>query len=66
MVEDGGTLILEGDGVDWVAAGHSDVLATDDGIYHLYHAYEQGSNAAVFRVAELMFDDEGWPVPHAP
>ena len=66
LVDGGGTLLVQGDGVEWAAAGHSDVLVDGDEIYHLYHAYRQSNGAAQLRIAELEFDDEGWPVPHAP
>jgi arabinan endo-1,5-alpha-L-arabinosidase len=66
MTEGGGTLVVEGDGVTWAAAGHSDVLVDGDKLYHLYHAYRQSNGNAELRIAELYFDDDGWPVPHAP
>jgi arabinan endo-1,5-alpha-L-arabinosidase len=66
MTEGGGTLVVEGDGVTWAAAGHSDVLADGGQLYHLYHAYRQSNGAAELRLAGLWFDDDGWPVPHAP
>lgn len=66
MLSGGGTLIVEGDGVNWAAAGHSDVLFDGDDVYHLYHGYAQSNGAASLRIAEMMFDSEGWPVPHAP
>jgi len=66
MTDGGGTLVVEGDGVTWAAAGHSDVLVDGDDLYHLYHAYRQSNGAAELRIAELYFDESGWPVPHAP
>jgi arabinan endo-1,5-alpha-L-arabinosidase len=66
MVSGGGTLVVEGDGAQWAAAGHSDVLVDGDRIYHTYHAYAQSSGSASLRIVELEFDAEGWPVPHAP
>jgi len=66
MRSGGGSLVVEGDGVTWAAAGHSDVLVDGDALYHLYHAYRQSNGAAELRIAELWFDEDGWPVPHAP
>lgn len=66
LLDGGGTLLVEGDHVDWAAAGHSDVLVTGDKIYHLYHAYRQSDGGAQLRIVELPFDDEGWPVPGGP
>ena len=54
---------MEGDGVTWAAAGHSDVIATDDNIYHFYHAYRQSNGGAELRIVEMPFDEDGWPVP---
>ncbi len=66
MTDGGGTVIVQGDGANFAAAGHSDVLVSGDQIYHLYHAYRAGSGAATLRIVELPFDDEGWPVPGGP
>jgi arabinan endo-1,5-alpha-L-arabinosidase len=66
MVEGGGTLLVQGDKVQWAAAGHSDVIATGDKIYHLYHAYRQSDGGAQLRIVELPFDEDGWPVPGGP
>jgi arabinan endo-1,5-alpha-L-arabinosidase len=66
MTDGGGSLVVEGDGVTWAAAGHSDVLVDGDQIYHLYHAYRQSNGDAELRIVELYFDEDGWPVPHAP
>lgn len=66
LTEGGGTLLVQGDGINWAAAGHSDVLFDDDKIYHLYHAYRKSDGGAQLRIVELPFDDEGWPVPGGP
>ena len=66
MLDGGGTLLVEGDGVNFAAAGHSDVIATGDMIYHFYHAYAQSNGRASLRIVEMPFDDEGWPVPGGP
>lgn len=66
LLDGGGTLVVQGDKVNWAAAGHSDVLVDGDKLYHLYHAYAQSNGAASLRIAELFFDEDGWPVAHAP
>jgi arabinan endo-1,5-alpha-L-arabinosidase len=66
LLEGGGTPVVGGDGVNFAAAGHSDVLVSGSKIYHLYHAYRQSNGNATLRVAEMPFDDEGWPVPAGP
>lgn len=57
---------MQGDGVEFAAAGHSDVIVQGDTVYHFYHAYRQSNGAATLRIVELPFDDEGWPVPGGP
>lgn len=66
MLDGGGTLLVQGDRVQWAAAGHSDVIVTGSKIYHYYHAYRQSNGQAQLRIVELPFDDEGWPVPGGP
>ncbi len=66
MLEGGGTVIVEGDGTKFAAAGHSDVVTWNNRIYHLYHAYRQSDGGAQLRIVELPFDVEGWPVGGAP
>jgi len=66
MTDGGGTMVVEGDGITWAAAGHSDILVDGEQLYHLYHGYRQSNGAAELRIAELYFDQDGWPVPHAP
>jgi arabinan endo-1,5-alpha-L-arabinosidase len=65
LIDGGGTLIVEGDDT-FAAAGHSDVIVAEGKIYNLYHAYRRPRGSAELRVTELLFDEEGWPVPHAP
>ncbi len=66
MVDGGGTIVVQGDGVTWQAAGHSDVIATGGKIYHLYHAYRKSDGGAELRIVEMPFDEDGWPVPAGP
>lgn len=66
LTEGGGTLLVEGDGVTWAAAGHSDVLFDGDKIYHFYHAYRQSNGSPELRIVELPFDEEGWPIAGGP
>jgi arabinan endo-1,5-alpha-L-arabinosidase len=66
MLDGGGTLIVQGDHVNWAAAGHSDILVDGTDIYHLYHAYRQSNGDASLRITPLAFDADGWPLPHQP
>jgi arabinan endo-1,5-alpha-L-arabinosidase len=66
LLDGGGTLVLEGDGVQFAAAGHSDVLVSGATIYHVYHAYRQTNGNATLRIVQMPFDAAGWPVPGGP
>lgn len=65
LIDGGGTVLVKGDNT-FAAAGHSDVLVTRDHIYQIYHAYQRPNGEARLRVVELLFDEEGWPLPNAP
>jgi hypothetical protein len=42
------------------------VLVANGHIYDVYHAYRRPRGNAELRVVELLFDADGWPMPHAP
>lgn len=65
LLDGGGTLVVQGDAT-YAAAGHSDVLADGDRVYHLYHAYRQRDAGAELRIVPMPFDAQGWPVGGAP
>lgn len=47
--------------------GHNAVIFSKNAAYNVYHSYDANSNgASVLRIAELAFDDEGWPVSGGP
>jgi arabinan endo-1,5-alpha-L-arabinosidase len=62
----GGTLVLAGDN-RWKGPG-SNVIFTDAAKrYNVFHAYDANANGqATLRIAELAFDNEGWPVSGGP
>jgi arabinan endo-1,5-alpha-L-arabinosidase len=66
LLEGGGTPVVSGDGVNFAAAGHSDVIVSGSKVYHLYHAYLRSNGNATLRIAEMPFDEQGWPVPGGP
>lgn len=66
LLDGGGTLVVEGDGATYAAAGHSDVMVDGEQVYHLYHAYRRRDAGAELRIVEMPFDAEGWPVGGAP
>ncbi|HLV64914.1 MAG TPA: arabinan endo-1,5-alpha-L-arabinosidase [Polyangiaceae bacterium] len=66
LMQGGGTLLVQGDGTKYAAAGHNAVVFTDDAAYNIYHAYSQQSGDPVLRIAELVWDDDGWPISAGP
>jgi arabinan endo-1,5-alpha-L-arabinosidase len=66
MMNGGGTLVLAGDS-RWKGPGGNMVLADDGKRYNVYHAYDANSNgASTLRIAELAFDNDGWPMSAGP
>jgi arabinan endo-1,5-alpha-L-arabinosidase len=66
MMSGGGTLLVQGN-ADWVAPGHNAVIARDGKTYNVYHALRGSSNGApTLRIAELVWDVDGWPVSGGP
>jgi len=65
MMEGGGTLVLEGN-TQWWGVGHNTVLFHEGDAYNIYHAYPADSRGAVLRVAQLVWDAEGWPISGGP
>lgn len=66
LMQGGGTLVLQGS-TRYRGPGHNAVLFTDTAAYNVYHAYDADNNgAAVLRIAELVWDAEGWPVSAGP
>ncbi len=65
MMQGGGTLVLEAGG-DWVGPGHNAVLMVGNKAYNVYHAYQATNGASRLRIAEMVWDAEGWPVSAGP
>lgn len=62
MMQGGGALVIQGDTVNWVAAGHNAVYTFDGKDYIVYHGYDAGDNGkAKLIIKELMWDTDGWP-----
>jgi arabinan endo-1,5-alpha-L-arabinosidase len=70
--EGGGTILLRGsegdlsDDIPYAALGHNSVLVTGDAAFNVYHAYRESDGVSVLRIAELVWDSEGWPVSGGP
>lgn len=65
-LEGGGTLIAEGDGSYAGPGGQSVLITSDNKAYLVYHAYAKPNGAVRLRIADLVWDSDGWPVPVGP
>jgi arabinan endo-1,5-alpha-L-arabinosidase len=65
----GGTLISTGNGTTFNGPGGQSVMISGTNAYLVYHAYAPNSVAggsATLRIADLVWDTAGWPVPVGP
>ena len=68
MMSGGGTLLVQGDS-SWSAPGHNAVITYNNRTYNVYHALKAptGQNGvATLRIAEIVWDANGWPVSGGP
>ncbi len=66
LTQGGGTPVLEGN-TRWRGPGHSAVLFVGTDAYNIYHSYDADNNGTpTLRIAEMVFDEEGWPVSAGP
>ena len=64
-MQGGGTLIAQSDST-WAGPGGQSVLFVGSRAYLVYHAYAASDGAATLRIADLVWDASGWPVPVGP
>jgi arabinan endo-1,5-alpha-L-arabinosidase len=64
-LQGGGTLMAEGD-ANFAGPGGQSVMFVGNKAYLVYHAYAKPSGAITLRIAELVWDSDGWPVPVGP
>jgi arabinan endo-1,5-alpha-L-arabinosidase len=62
LLEDGGTLVLEGD-ERWRGPGHNSILTTGKGQWMVHHTYDVKNLRAqrVLQIRPMMWSDDGWP-----
>ncbi|HEV8550538.1 MAG TPA: arabinan endo-1,5-alpha-L-arabinosidase [Polyangiaceae bacterium] len=65
MLQGGGTLLVAGNAT-WTAPGHNAVIFAGKTAYNVYHALNASHQNPVLRVAELAWDDDGWPISGGP
>jgi arabinan endo-1,5-alpha-L-arabinosidase len=64
-LQGGGTLIAQSGG-SWAGPGGQSVMFAGTKAYLVYHAYAKSDGAATLRIADLVWDATGWPVPVGP
>jgi arabinan endo-1,5-alpha-L-arabinosidase len=64
-LQGGGTLIAQSGG-SWAGPGGQSVMFAGTKAYLVYHAYAKSDGAATLRIADLVWDGTGWPVPVGP
>ena len=71
LMQGGGTQLVKPNG-SWAGPGHNAVLFSTRGVFNVFHAYAKGNDgsfrdgASYLHVAELAWDDQGWPVSGGP
>jgi hypothetical protein len=55
------TRMDSGSWTDHEAAGHNAVIFSGTSAFNVYHAYPTDGSYARLRVADLVWDDQGWP-----
>lgn len=62
MTQNGGSLLVQGDNVEWFGAGHNSVYQFDGKYYIVYHGYDaKDRGRPKLIIDQLEWDKEGWP-----
>lgn len=65
MMQGGGTLLVTGNG-SVQGPGHNAILVTANATYNIYHGLNPSNHAASLRIAQMVWDADGWPVSAGP
>jgi arabinan endo-1,5-alpha-L-arabinosidase len=66
LADRAGTLLLEGND-RYRGPGHNAILVDGDRYYNVYHAYDASDAGAPYlRIADLIWDEDGWPISAGP
>jgi len=65
MTQGGGTLLVQGNSTV-TAPGHNAILVYGGKTYNVYHALNASHGNASLRIAEIVWDADGWPVSAGP
>lgn len=56
-----GTLVSQGDSINWAATGHNDVFFANDSSFLVNHGYAWPGGQTRLMIRTLYWDAEGWP-----
>lgn len=63
LSDNGGTLIVQGDGKEWFGAGHNSAYTFDGKDYLIYHGYDaKDRGRSKLIIKQMNWDNEEWPV----
>lgn len=62
MTQNGGSLIVQGDGKEWYGAGHNSAYTFDGKDYIIYHGYDAKDRGRSKLIIKEMKWEDGWPV----
>ena len=63
LSQNGGTLIVQGDGKEWYGAGHNSAYTFEGKDYIIYHGYDaKDRGRSKLIIKEMKWDKDGWPV----
>lgn len=62
MINNGGSLVVQGDAKEWFGVGHNAVYTFDGKDYLIYHGYDAlDRGRSKLLINQLEWDSEGWP-----
>ncbi|RYY29663.1 MAG: arabinan endo-1,5-alpha-L-arabinosidase [Chitinophagaceae bacterium] len=66
MLDNGGSIIIEGDNKEWFGAGHNAVYTFDGNDYIIYHGYDASDRGRSKLIKKELDWIDGWPVLRKP
>lgn len=66
LMNGGGSLVISGS-ERWRGPGHNAILSDGSRTYNVYHSYDaEDGGTPTLRIADLIWDDDGWPISAGP
>ena len=56
-----GTLVSQGDSINWAATGHNDIFTENDTVFLVNHGYTWPQGQTRLMIRPLYWDAQGWP-----